>query len=150
MGAAMEPKDRASVCWIFASEDSVIARDLISGATVLEAQGLLRSSKLSGAELGLDSSRGTGTLRRADVAMVLCSRALLGGSAWQQVLAIAAENPHTRVVTVVINVTTLPPELAAFQVLPRDGQPLMGRPDRQAALLDVIDGLRTAITSLPS
>jgi predicted MPP superfamily phosphohydrolase len=46
---------------------------------------------------------------------------------------------------VVASSTTLPPELAAFQMLPRDGKPLMARLNRDEALLEVIQGLQETI-----
>jgi hypothetical protein len=46
---------------------------------------------------------------------------------------------------VVVSATTLPPELAAFQRLPRDGKPIMGRSDHEDALLEVIQELLDTI-----
>jgi len=155
----MDPQARAQVFWIFASEDSSIARELIGRAGVLEAQGLVQNWELTGGQNGLSlisgqnglaglTSSGTvslASLQKADVAVFLCSQALIDGPVWRTVFALFAENPETRVVPVVVNALTLPPELAAFQTLPRDGKPLMGRSDREDALLEVIQGLLATI-----
>jgi 3',5'-cyclic AMP phosphodiesterase CpdA len=145
----MAEGEPAQVCWIFAGEDESIARELLVRAEVLEALGLVRNLAVTEPDLdewGAEAEQVLSITRlerlhRGDVLMVLCSRALLEGSAWRNVLAIAAERPHVRVIPVVVSATTLPPELAAMQVLPRDGKPIMARPNRSEALLEVIHGL---------
>jgi 3',5'-cyclic AMP phosphodiesterase CpdA len=148
----MEPDARAQLCWIFASEDEPIARELLGRAAVLEAQGLVQNSEVSGSLLGLatghyhyEPSTSVVAIRRADVAVFLCSNALLDGPAWRQVFSLVVQNPRTRVVPVIVSATTLPQEMARFQVLPRDGKPIMGRSDREEALLEVIQGLLDTI-----
>ncbi|HEX4419759.1 MAG TPA: metallophosphoesterase [Kofleriaceae bacterium] len=148
----MESKDCAQLCWIFASEDEPLARELLARAAVLEAQGLIQSWTLSGTSLDLLRAMPEPTmraevvaridaLRRADIVVFLCSQVLLDGPAWKCAFDIAVQNPHTRVMPVIVNATTLPSELAAFQVVPRDGKPIMGSTDREKALLEVIQGL---------
>jgi 3',5'-cyclic AMP phosphodiesterase CpdA len=146
----MEPDAGAQLCWIFASEDEPIARELLGRAAVLEAQGLVQNSEVSGSLLGLaashyEPSTSVPMLRRADIAVFLCSNALLDGPAWRRVFSLVAQNPRTRVVPVIVSATTLPQEMARFQVLPRDGKPIMGRSDREEALLEVIQGLLDTI-----
>jgi hypothetical protein len=92
----------------------------------------------------------TATLRRADVAVFLCSHTLLDDPSWTRAFSIITQNPHTRVLPVILSATTLPPELAAFQMLPRDGKPLMARPNREEALLEVIQGLLATIKFRPT
>lgn len=140
------------MCWVFASEDEPLADELRARADVLEAQGLVHNSPLTGPGLDLlwrmedptmqaELVARLETLRRVDVFMILCSHALLEGSAWKRVLAIAAPNPRARVIPVILSVTELPPELAAMQVLPRDGKPIKARRNQREALLEVIQGL---------
>jgi len=153
----MESEERAQVSWIFASEDEPIARELLNRAGVLEAQGLLQNTELTGPALDLlwsafaattmsaERDARIATLRRTDVAVFLCSHVLLDDPSWTRAFSIVTQNPHTRVIPVVLSAMTLPPELAAFQVLPRDGKPIMARPNREEALLEVIQGLLETI-----
>lgn len=152
----MEPTNRAQVCWIFAGEDASIAGELLVRAKVLEAQGLIQNTELSGA--GLDPlwsayatisdeerSARIATLGRADIAVFLCSHALLDDPSWTRAFSVVSQNPRTRIVPVLVTATPLPPELAAFQVLPRDGMPIVARPNRDDVLLEVIQGLLDTI-----
>jgi predicted MPP superfamily phosphohydrolase len=147
----MAVSEPAQVCWIFDVEDMSIARELLARADVLEAQGLVHNSMITGP--GLDVLRPVAeptmsaelvvrleSLRRVDVFMVLCSQALLDGQAWKGVLAIAAPH-HVRVIPVLVSTNELPPELAAMQLLPRDGRPIRARYKPEEALLEVIHGL---------
>src|SRR5262245_33080000 len=132
----MAVRESARVCWIFASEDEPIARELLARAAVLEALGLVHNSVLIGAGLAPLE-----TLHGADVFMLLCSDALMEGPAWRQVLAFAVQNPSSRMIPVVLSTTALPSELDAMQMLPRDGKPIKARRNREEALLEVIHGL---------
>jgi 3',5'-cyclic AMP phosphodiesterase CpdA len=137
----MEPKAPAQVVWIYASEDEPLARELLKLARVLEAQGLIQNTSLADIEIGGGHRE---SIRRADVAMVLCSQSLLVSEEWRYALKVAQEQ-RTRVVPVLLASTKLPPELASFQALPRDGNPIMARPNRDDALLEVIQGLQEII-----
>src|SRR5882724_2699637 len=96
----MESNGRAQVCWIFASEDEAIARELLGRARVLEAQGLVQNWELMGPALDLlwsayaattvsaERDARIATLRRADVAVFLCSQALLDDPSWTRAFSI--------------------------------------------------------------
>jgi len=161
----MESKARAQVCWIFANEDAPVAEKLLLLASVLEAQGLIQSWTFASAALEIigkstdpllaqeqETNARIETLRRADVVMVLCSNALFHGppeAGWKLALSIVAQGQRARVVPVILSPTILPPELATFQPLPRDGQPVIARRGRDEALLEVIQGLQETITFRP-
>jgi len=138
----MEPEAPAQVVWIYASEDEPIARELMKLARVLEKQGLIQNTNLG----DLGSSKAQDAVLRADVAIFLCSPSLFDGpgiTRWKRAFKLAGK--HSRVVPVLLNSTKLPPDLASFQVLPRDGNPIMARRDRDDALLEVIQGLQEII-----
>jgi len=138
------------VVWIYASEDDALARQLLRLAAVLEQQGLIQNTSFVDLERGQLGGPRLDAVRRADVAMFLCSEALLEGpeaAGCHHALAIASK--HTRVVPVLLSSTKLPPELAAFQVLPRDGNPIQARRDRDEALLEVIQVLQEIVNFRP-
>src|SRR6185436_18215350 len=131
----MDSKGRAVVCWVYAPEDTQIVRELIVRARVLEAQGLVENylftTTASGApriaHVANSTTASIDVLRRADIAMFLCSQTPV----LQRYIKIAAENSHTRMIPVILTAAALPPELAAVQSLPRDEQPIMARRDRE-------------------
>jgi len=138
--AAQRP---AQVCWIYASEDEPTARELLRFASVLEGQGLIENTILVDIERNRLRGSRLDVLRRAEVAMFLCSPSLFEGpeaAGWSHALAMAGE--QTRVLPVLLSSTKLPLRLAAIQGLPRDGNPILARRNRDAALLDVIQGLQ--------
>lgn len=148
----MEPTGRAQVCWIFASEDAPLANELLNRARGFEALGLIQNWELSGTKLETMWSE-TGptmqselaarneTLRRADVAVFLCSPTLLHDTAWRRVFEVVSQKPNTRVIPVILSAVTLPRELAGRQVLPRDGEPILTRSDFKEALDEVFRGV---------
>jgi predicted MPP superfamily phosphohydrolase len=152
----MEPRAPAQVVWIYASEDEAIARELLRLAAVLEKQGLIQNRSF----VGLNSYR-VGShlllppsvpdaLRRAEVVMLLCSQSLLEAPlAAESMQAFERLRARARVVPVMLSSTKLPSELASFQVLPHDGNPLLARRDRDEALLEVIQGLQEIIEFRP-
>lgn len=142
----MEPKAPAQVVWIYASEDEASARELLRLAAVLEGTGLIQSTSLVDIERNQLNESRLEAVRRADVAMFLCSQSLFEGpeaTGWSRALALTGE--RTRVVPVLVSSTKLPRRLISFQALPRDGNPLMARRDRNEALLEVIQGLTDII-----
>ena len=142
----MAAKTPAQVVWIYASEDESVARELLRYAALLEGQGLIQNTSLVDIERSKLGEPRLEAIRRADVAMFLCSNSLIEGpeaAGWSRALALAGE--HTRVVPVLLSSTKLPRRLRASQVLPRDGNPIMARRDRDEALLGVIQGLQETI-----
>src|SRR5882724_9664080 len=142
----MEPKAPAQVCWIYASEDEPIARELLRLASVLEGLGLIQSTSLVDIERNKLRGSRLEALSRADVAMFLCSPSLFEGpeaGGWHHAIKMVGE--RTRVVPVVLSSTKLPPRLASFQMLPHDGNPILARRNRDEALLEVIQGLQEII-----
>jgi hypothetical protein len=146
----MEPKAPAQVVWIYASEDDAIARELLRLAAVLEGTGLIQNTSIVDIERNQLGEQRLEPIRRADVAMVLCSHSLLQDpepAGWRRALAHADE--RTRVVPVLLTTTMLPLGLASFQALPRDGNPILARRDRDIALLEVIQGLQEIVNLRP-
>jgi 3',5'-cyclic AMP phosphodiesterase CpdA len=148
----MEADGRAQVCWIFADEDASTARELLTRAKGLEALGVVQNWTLTGPGLELLWSMAEPTmraelinwiqtLRRADVAVFLCSHALFGSSAWKRALEIVTQRSRARVVPVLVGPVALPPELAGFQALPRDGEPIAARAGRDEILDEVFRGI---------
>jgi hypothetical protein len=125
----MESKGRAHVCWVYATDDAPIARELMGRAAVLETQGLVKNWMVTGGTLDLLTSTQEATMRgmldarlatlRADIAVFLCSNALLESPGTQRVLTLVAQDPATRVVPVLLGATVLPPDLAAYDTASR-------------------------------
>ena len=143
----MEQNDPARVFWVYAEEDEAVAGELLVRAAVLAAQGLVQNQPVPVPALvpalGEDGSftRPTIELSRADVVVFLCSRALLDDSTLDFIPSVITSSPDLRALAVLVDVTDPGAFLSQFQVLPRDGMPIMGRPNRAEALLDVIQGL---------
>ncbi len=131
-----------------------MAGELMSRASVLEVQGLIEHWSLVGT--GIEMVRAFGraalsdslvgpvfveSLRAVDVAVVLCSQALFADAASGIALAELVDNATARVIPVLMSSVTLTEPLTRYQALPRDGMPILGRPDRDRALLEVIQGL---------
>ena len=147
----MDPSP-AQICWVFAKEDTGIARELLARAKGFEALGLVESWAITGTGLEIlwnESAPATQTvpgasvekLRRADVVVLLCSQDLLRYPAWRRALTIAAQSANARVIPVLLTAVKLPPELVKLGVLPRDGEPIMVRPNPSEALDEVFRGI---------
>src|SRR4051812_23426365 len=124
----------AQVCWIYASEDESTARELLRFASVLEVQGAIQNASLIDIERNQLRGSRLEALSRADVAMFLCSQSLFEGpeaSGWHH--AFQAVGERTRVVPVMLSSAKLPPQLASFTMLPRGGNPIMARRNRDEA-----------------
>lgn len=142
----METQAPARVVWIYASEDEASANELLRFAAVLELQGIVENTSLVDIERNQLGAARLDATRRADVAMFLCSLSLLEGpeeSGWRR--ALASVGKHTRVVPVLLSSVKLPLELASFQALPSDGNPITARRDRDG-WLEVIRGLQEIIS----
>jgi predicted MPP superfamily phosphohydrolase len=139
------------VFWIFARADESVARELSRLASVLsELEGQVVTHSFNLAE-GMFSGLGSGWMNKqrlsgADVIVVLCSPALLHGSEGGAVIRLASMHERARGVLVNVSPVTLPRELAALPVLPRDGKPIMAHPDHHEAMLEVLRGLQEVIS----
>jgi 3',5'-cyclic AMP phosphodiesterase CpdA len=143
----MELKAPAQVVWIYASEDKPIAHELLRLAAVLEGTGLIQNTSVE-IERNQSGEPRLEPIPRADVAMILCSQSIFEdpeAPGWRLAAELALGGEHTRVVPVLLNSTRIPRRIRSFQVLPRDGNPILARRDRDEALLEVIRGLQEII-----
>lgn len=145
-----QPFSPAQVVWIFAAEDESVARELLDLAAVLELQGLLKNWSrfdLHSGHAPVDAL--VARARSADVLVLLLSAALPSAVPPPQLEALVAEasaSHRTRVVAVAVRPGGELFGLSPRAVLPRDGAPLLGRPNRRDAMLEVIGALQSAAT----
>ena len=133
----------AQVTWVFARDDESIARELLGLASVLELQGLIKNWSLLDVPAGQDPAAAILTsVRTADIVMLLLSTSVNYLVDPTQVIAIAQAAGRARVVPVAVRPLGSFFGLNPLAVLPRDGSPILGRANRQEALLEVIRALQ--------
>lgn len=133
----------AQVTWVFAREDESIARELLGLASVLELQGLIKNWSPLDVPAGQDLAAAILTsVRTADIVMLLLSTSVNYLVDPTQVIAIAQAAGRARVVPVAVRPIGSLFGLSPLAVLPRDGSPILGRSNRQEALLEVIRALQ--------
>ncbi len=154
------------VTWVYALEDEPIARDLLLLARVLEKQGLVRNwacmpaprpvamlasgspvpSPPGVAHTGSSPwSKGHGVGIREGVAVFLVSPAALATVPWNDLLHDTLLDRRIRTLLVLVRpiaTTDLPAEARQLVTLPKDGEPIAMRRDRDDALLDVIQAVQ--------
>lgn len=135
----VQPASPAQVTWVFAREDESIARELLDLAAVLELQGVIKNWSPLDVPSGQDpASALLSSVRSADIVMLLLSTSLNYLVDPAQVIAAAQVNERARVVPVAIRPIGSLFGLSPLTVLPRDGAPILGRPNRREALLEII------------
>lgn len=127
------------VVWVFAAEDESLARELMRLAAVLARQGIIDSwSTLDLVPGQLLQSELATRLKRADVLVVLSSPAL-PSSEFQGLRAVSSG--HAQILPVILRAGG-PSELSRWDALPKGGTPLISRPDRDEAMLEVVQALQ--------
>jgi predicted MPP superfamily phosphohydrolase len=145
------------VSWIHSAEDGAIARALLRLAGVLQRQGRIENQAISTTARARRDLQSRDVSPRevtqilltgrqsisGDIAMFLASPAALADEPWQLALEDALREDGPRVVLVLVQPIPMAdlPEHARRLVLPKDGIPIATRPDRDDALLEVIQAL---------
>lgn len=148
---AMASSSPARVVWLYSQADESLARSLLRFSALLERQGVLSSwsprQLLPGSEPQSEADR---QIRRADVIVLLISPDFLAEEdAWIDAAFEQQRARDARVVPVLLRSVLLPPPLNQLALLPRNGVPLMQARDRDAALVDVIEGIREVVAYRP-
>jgi Calcineurin-like phosphoesterase/TIR domain len=139
--------------WLYASRDERLARELERLFSVLERQGLVEnwSPRLIAAGQELEP-----TIRqhiaRADILLLLLSADFFASEsevAWMESALEQRRLRGARVIPVLLRPSVLPPDLEALTPLPRNRIPISTWKDRDEALLEVVEGVRTILAYRP-
>lgn len=142
----VRPTAPARVSWVFAREDESIARELLDLAAVLELQGLIKNWSPLDVPAGQDlTSAILSSVRSADIVMLLLSTSPNYVVDPEQVISTAQTSGRTRLVPVAVRPLGSLFGLSPLAVLPSDGSPILGRPNRREALLEVIRAIQETI-----
>ncbi len=139
--------------WLYASRDESLVRELEPHFALLERQGLVENWSPRHIPAGQDWRAAIELhVTRADIILLLISADFLADEpsfAWVESALEQSRTRGARVIPVLLRHVILPPELESLAPLPRDRVPILGRKDRDEALLDVVEGVRNVLTYRP-
>ncbi|HSN98132.1 MAG TPA: toll/interleukin-1 receptor domain-containing protein, partial [Candidatus Nanopelagicales bacterium] len=143
----------ARLVLLYEESDAEMARGLERLFAVLERQGLVEpwSPRRIPAGQQVDSAIEQ-HIARADIVLLTVSADFAASdraAGWIKAALHQRRVAGARVIPVLLRPSLVPPELAALSALPRNQQPISTWPDRDEALLDVVEGVRTVLEYRP-
>lgn len=138
---------------LYASRDETLAQDIERLFAVLERQGLVEVWSPRRIPAGQEvASAVKQHIARADIILLLVSSDFLASddaTTWIDLTLQRRVLEGTRVIPVLLRPAVLPPALDALAPLPQNRRPITTWADRDEALLDVVEGVRTALAYRP-
>jgi hypothetical protein len=144
----------ARLVLLHSSRDEAVAQDIERLFAVLQRQGIVELWSPRRIPAGQEVMSATRQqIERADILLVLISSDFLAAEdaeAWLDLAQQRRKLEGTRVIPVLLRPVVLPAELEALAPLPRNRRPISTWADRDEALLEVVDGVRTALAYRPA
>ncbi|KYG01657.1 hypothetical protein BE21_56335 [Sorangium cellulosum] len=139
---------------LHSSRDDALAQDIERLFAVLERQGMVETWSPRRIPAGQEVMSATQQqIQRADILLLLISSDFLAAEdteAWIQLAQQRRRLEGTRVIPVLLRPAVLPDELERLAPLPRNRRAISTWADRDEALLEVVDGVRTALAYRPA
>ncbi|WP_437487178.1 metallophosphoesterase [Sorangium sp. So ce1014] len=139
---------------LHSSRDEALAQDIERLFAVLERQGMVETWSPRRIPAGQEVMSATQQqIQRADIILLLTSADFLAAddaAAWIQLAQQRRMLEGTRVIPVLLRPAVLPKELDVLAPLPRNRRAISTWADRDEALLEVVDGVRTALAYRPA
>lgn len=148
------PTGAARLVLLYDERDASMAHELERLFAVLERLGLVELWSPRRIHAGQDVEAAIAQqLSRAEVLLLLISSDFVASEraiSWIQVALARRDADGARVIPVLLRPALSPPELASLSALPRNHKPISTWPDRDEALLDVLEGVRTVLEYRPT
>lgn len=146
--------DPARLVLLHSSRDETLAQDIERLFAVLERQGMVEiwsPRRIPAGENVMSATQQQ--IQRADIVLLLISADFLAADdfvVWMQLVEQRRKLVGTRVIPVLLRPVVLPPDLEKLAPLPRNRRAISTWADRDEALLEVVDGVRTALAYRPA